>query len=69
MEIIKESLGIFAMVYSVFAIALNLVSMATHKELMLDCLQDCKSIFEKALFILMHVFVGNFFINYWHKIK
>ncbi len=69
MELIKETLGIFAMVYSIVAIALNLASMAMHKDLMADCLGDCKSIFEKILFILLHVFMGSFLINFWHKIK
>ncbi|WP_156167586.1 hypothetical protein [Sphingobacterium sp. Ag1] len=69
MELIKETLGIFAMVYSLVTIALNLASMAMHKDLMLDCLQDCKSILEKIMFILIHVFLGSFMINFWHKIK
>ncbi len=69
MEFIKEILGIFAMVYSIVAIALNLASMAMHKDLMVESLQDCKSIFEKIIFILIHFFMGSFLINFWYKIK
>jgi|GEM_PF-1210617 hypothetical protein len=69
MELIKETLGIFAMVYSIVAIAINLASMAMHKDLIADCLGDCKIIFEKIIFILIHVFLGSFLINFCHKIK
>ncbi|QQT43367.1 Uncharacterised protein [Sphingobacterium multivorum] len=69
MELIKETLGIFAVVYSIVAIALNLASMAMHKDLIAECLGDCKSIFEKIIFILIHVLMGSFLINFWHKIK
>jgi hypothetical protein len=61
MELIKETLGIFAMVYSIVAIALNLASMAMHKDLMLDCLGDCKSIFEKIIFHFNTRFPGQLF--------
>jgi len=66
---IMETLAIFSIVFMFGTMALNIISMLMHVNLISSGMDELSTKWEKGIFLLVHVLIGAFLINFWYKIR